>query len=164
MERRLILLRHAKSSWKSGASGDHDRPLSKRGRRDAPRVAAYLEELGWVPELVVSSTSKRTRQTWQRMERELRIDPSNVHYEEDLYHGGLAEVRASARGWPPNVETVMVIGHNPGWEDALYALSHRELVMTTGNAALLRGRGETWDEALHRPWELAQLLRPRELP
>ena len=63
MAKRLLVTRHAKSSWKSGEDSDHARPLNKRGRRDAPRVAAHLVGLGWVPEQVLSSDSQRTRET-----------------------------------------------------------------------------------------------------
>ena len=67
MERRLIVMRHAKSSWKSDAETDHLRPLNKRGRDSAPLVAARLVELGWIPEAVYSSDSLRTRETWDGM-------------------------------------------------------------------------------------------------
>ncbi len=67
MQRRIIVMRHAKSSWKSDAPDDHSRPLNRRGRRDAPRVAQELARRGWVPERVFSSDARRTRQTWEIM-------------------------------------------------------------------------------------------------
>jgi len=70
MSKRLIIMRHAKSSWTSGAATDHQRPLNKRGRRDAPRIGARLQHLGWLPDLVIASDSERTRETWQRMKVE----------------------------------------------------------------------------------------------
>ena len=60
MQRRLMVMRHAKSSWKSQVPTDHERPLNERGRRDAARVGKRLAELGWVPDFVVSSDSRRT--------------------------------------------------------------------------------------------------------
>jgi phosphohistidine phosphatase SixA len=69
MRRRLMIMRHAKSSWKGQVPTDHDRPLNTRGRRDAVRVGKRLAKLGWVPDLVVSSDSRRTRETWERMQR-----------------------------------------------------------------------------------------------
>ncbi len=162
MERRLILMRHAKSSWSSGAVGDHDRPLNKRGKRDAPRVAAALAARGWHPEVVYSSTAKRTRQTWRRMQRALEQE-IDVVFVEGLYHGDLGDIRDAAATWPSEVETVLVLGHNPGWEMALYQLSAADAPMTTGNAALLEGEGDSWDEALRGDWHLVELIRPREL-
>ncbi len=67
MTMRLIIMRHAKSDWNSGAASDHARPLNKRGRRDAPRVANRLGELGWQPDYVISSDSRRTRETLELM-------------------------------------------------------------------------------------------------
>jgi phosphohistidine phosphatase len=67
MGKRLIIMRHAKSSWTSGASTDHQRPLNKRGRHAAPRIGARLRDIGWIPDMVIASDSERTRETWQRM-------------------------------------------------------------------------------------------------
>ena len=67
MHRRLIIMRHAKSSWTSGALSDHERPLNARGIRDAPRVGAALVKRGWLPQLVLSSDSERTRETFAGM-------------------------------------------------------------------------------------------------
>ena len=55
----LLILRHAKSSWKDPALADHDRPLNKRGKSDAPRMGALMRQLGLIPELILSSTAKR---------------------------------------------------------------------------------------------------------
>jgi len=68
MQRRLMLMRHAKSAWQSQAPSDHERPLNERGRRNAPRVGKRLAELGWVPDHVIGSDSRRTRETWERMQ------------------------------------------------------------------------------------------------
>lgn len=164
MKRRLILMRHAKSSWGSEADTDHDRPLNARGKRDAPAIAERLEAMGWVPDAVYSSTSKRTRSTWKRMAAVLPDGKAiPVVWEPDFYHGDSRAIGLSAASWPDGVETILVLGHNPGWEDALALLSEVETLMTTGNAALLEGRGESWVDAFRAPWSLTELLRPREL-
>ena len=66
--RRLILLRHAKSDWPDVP--DRDRPLAKRGRRDAPKIGRWLREHGYLPDIVICSDARRTRQTWDRVARE----------------------------------------------------------------------------------------------
>ena len=162
MERRLILLRHAKSSWDSDARTDHERPLNGRGKHDAPRVGEVLAERGWVPEYVASSDAKRTTQTWKRM-REAFDGDAEVVFSRDLYGGGLDEIQDAAHEWPDRLDTVMVIGHNPGWEHAASVLSGITLGMTTCNAVLLRGDGDSWAEALVQRWELVDVIRPREL-
>jgi phosphohistidine phosphatase len=109
-------LRHAKSAWDSDAPTDHERPLNKRGRRDAPRVAARIAELGWLPERVFSSDSMRARETWERMEGELGKRAKKVFFTRELFHAGLPEVQDTLAGVKDKVTTVLVIGHNPGWE------------------------------------------------
>lgn len=160
--KRLIIMRHAKSDWGTDAANDHARPLNKRGRRDAPRIAARIGSLGWAPELVVSSDSERTQQTWTRM-APLFDGDIEVRFTRDLYHAGLGEIQASAEQWPEAVETVLVLGHNPGWEHAVGHLSGEMHSMTTANAGLLVGEGTSWADALTRPWTLEALLRPKEL-
>lgn len=161
--RRLIVLRHAKSDWDSGAKGDHARPLNDRGRRDAPRIAERLRTMGWVPQAVISSDATRTRETWARMQAALGGDPA-VSFTQALYLMGIDEIRAALRDQPPQIDTVMVLGHNPGWEDAVHELSGVRVRMTTCNAALLHTSAETWAEAAaRRDWALDTLLRPKEL-
>ena len=154
-------MRHAKSSWNSDAPTDHARPLNKRGRRDSPRVARKLRDLGWTPDAVWSSDSQRTRETWSLMAPELGDVP--VAFTPALYHAGLGPSRAVFERWPEEAETILVLGHNPGWEDALTMLSGRAEVMTTANAGLLVGEGSSWADALERGWDLEKLIRPREL-
>ena len=160
--RRLILMRHAKSSWDSGAATDHARPLNKRGRRDAPRIALELSSLGWIPDCVISSDSQRTRETWAGMSA-IFEDDIDVRFEPALYHAGLGELQEDAASWPDSATTVLVLGHNPGWERALGTLAGQWCGMTTANAAMLQGSGDRWADALERPWTMEGLLRPREL-
>ena len=156
MKRRLVLLRHAKSSWKSDAATDWARPLKGRGRRDAPVIGLRLTQRGWLPDAVVSSDSARTTETWER----LGID-APVRFTRALYHGGLAALRQELAAFDDGIGTAMAIGHNPGWEDAVEALSGEATRMTTCNAALLEGAGATWAAALSSPWTLVTVLRPR---
>ena len=156
-------MRHAKSSWDSDAPSDHARPLNKRGRRDAPRVARRLQELGWAPDAVCSSDSERTRQTWSLMSAELESE-APATFTSKLYCAGLGAIQDAAERWPDEAGTVLVLGHNPGWEDSLTMLSGRAEVMTTANAGLLVGEGTSWAAALERGWDLEALIRPKELP
>lgn len=161
--RRLIVLRHAKSDQYSDAPTDHDRPLNARGTQSAPRVAARLAELGWVPQVVISSDALRTRQTWEHMQDALGGTPK-VRFVRALYLAGPPEVREALRELPEGVGTAMVIGHNPGWEDVVFGLSGVRVRMTTCNAALLEVEAAGWAEAVGRgDWRLEALLRPKEL-
>jgi phosphohistidine phosphatase len=161
MKRRLMVMRHAKSSWESDASTDHERPLNKRGKRDAPRIAAHLDEIGWRPELVLSSTSERTRQTWKRMRE--RFPEARVQYTNELYLCDAEDAIAQIAGLPDEIGSVLVLGHNPGFEDLVEELTGRWHRMTTANVALFAGTGATWAEALSNGVELQRVIRPKEL-
>ena len=159
---RLILMRHAKSSWTSGASSDHVRPLNERGRIDAPRIAQRLGELGWVPDRVLSSDSARTQETWARMADRLPEVP--VDFTRRLYHAGVEAFVEVVRSAPDEAGCLLVLGHNPGWEDVVEYLCGEPVRMTTANAVLLRRDPAPWREALAPDsWALVDVLRPKEL-
>ena len=164
MKRRLVVMRHAKSSWKSSAATDHERPLNARGRRAAPLVGARLVELGWAPEVVLSSDSARTRETLERMQPILSAG-AKVHYSRDLYLAGIEEIREQLRLVPPEVTVLLILGHNPGFEEFVTWLSGEEVTLKTASAALLVGRGEDWEASLlhSSAWNLVSIIRAREL-
>ena len=163
MQRRLILMRHAKSAWDTDAPSDHERPLNKRGRRDAPRVGERLAELGWIPELVISSDATRTRQTWEGVAT--AFERVRTHFLPSLYGAGVPEVKAALAEVGADVGTVLILGHNPGWEEVLVYLTGQEVRLTTANAALLDGEADSWEAATEQPeqWRLDRVIRPKEL-
>ncbi len=110
--RRLLLARHAKSSWGDPVLTDHDRPLNARGYRAAQLVGAALSELGCVPDVVLSSTATRTRETWVQMEPHFGGHP-RVEFHRALYLAAPRDVLATIADAPDEAETVMVLGHNP---------------------------------------------------
>jgi phosphohistidine phosphatase len=161
--RRLIVLRHAKSSWETH-DGDHARPLNERGRRDAPRVAARLRAIGWTPERVLSSDATRTRETWQRMQPELGGGIA-IAFHRELYLAGVDRARVALETLPDDIHCAMLLGHNPGWEEVVETFSGIDEVMGTCNAALLSLEAESWREAAQMDgcWKLCQVIRPKEL-
>lgn len=113
--RKLILVRHAKSDWPD--LPDHERPLAKRGRRDAPVVGHWLAASGYAPDAVVCSTALRARQTWELLAAALAEaagPPPVVRYERRVYEatvlGLLMLVREFDAGW----RSALIVGHNPG--------------------------------------------------
>ena len=162
--RRLVVLRHAKSSWASGATTDHQRPLNARGQSDAPRVGRALIEAGWLPQMILSSDSQRTRETYQRMVSEFPTEIP-VQFHATLYHAGLSEILAEAPAVSEEVTTLLVLGHNPGWQESVRQLSGEEIAMKTANAALLEGEGLDWIDALQKRggWRLVDTICARDL-
>ena len=163
MTRRLIVMRHAKSLWDSAACSDHERTLNDRGRKDAPRVGAALVERGWTPDLVLSSDSQRTRETFAGLSEAF---PSKVEarFLPSFYQDGLGAVQAELPGVPEHVACLLVLGHNPDWEGLVEELSGEDIVMKTATAALLTMDLEGWGGALQPgKWKLKDVICPREL-
>lgn len=115
--RTLVLLRHAKSAWPDVR--DHDRPLAPRGRRDAPVAGRWLRAARLVPDQVLCSTAKRTRQTWQLAAPEL-LGPGRpgggppVTFEPQVYEASVADLLGVLHEVSGGVRTLLLIGHEPG--------------------------------------------------
>src|ERR1700750_3203288 len=116
--RRLILLRHATSDWPELAH--RDRPLAKRGRRDAPKIGRWLREHGYLPDTVICSDARRTRQTWDRVARELGGSPS-VTFEPRAYAASATTLLYLVMELPATSRTALLVGHKPG----VSALAHK---------------------------------------
>ena len=153
MARRLIVMRHAKSSWKDTNLDDHERPLNKRGRRDAPMIADAIFERGWIPELILVSSSKRTLQTLEGMSHRMGKTPFEVR--SGIYHATVIDLMEELEDMLDN-GTTMIIGHNPGSEILVNHLSGEWHTMPTATAVLLLHSGSSWSvEAVIRPKEIA---------
>jgi phosphohistidine phosphatase len=112
--RRLILLRHAKSDWPDVP--DQERPLAKRGRRDAPVVGRWLRRHGYRPDTVICSIARRTQQTWELVAPELGGSPS-VTFEPRAYAASAQTLLYLVRELPGTSRTALLIGHNPAIEE-----------------------------------------------
>ena len=88
---------------------------------------------------------------------------ARVRFTRVLYAGGPSELRFEVARLSGEVRTVLVLGHNPGWEEAVTEVSGREMRITTANVVLLEGEGATWREALRAPWSVAGVVRPKQL-
>jgi len=120
--RRLYLLRHAKSSWDDPSQADHDRPLADRGRRAVEVISAYIEEHGIAPDLILSSTARRTRETLEGLG--LR---SATMIEHRLYGASCDDLLDRLHAVPAELESVMIVGHNPALQILALRLAGSEL-------------------------------------
>ena len=121
MTHRLILTRHAKSSWQDPTADDHDRPLNKRGRAAAIDIGEWLAQHDFIPDLVLCSTSARTRETWDIMSKALPRQ-GELRLEAALYHATPEQMLAVLRK-VTDAQTVLLLGHNPGMAQAAAALA-----------------------------------------
>jgi phosphohistidine phosphatase len=111
----LVILRHAKADRPNGVA-DEDRPLSDRGHADAAAAGVWLVDAGLLPELVLCSPARRTRQTWHGVALGLPVSPA-VRYDPVLYGGSARTLLAAVRSAAPEAFTLLLIGHNPGLSD-----------------------------------------------
>jgi len=117
---RLLLLRHAKSSWADPGVRDHDRPLNDRGRAAAPLVGGYLRAHDLVPDRVLCSSARRTCETLARLDLPDSVD---VEVDHDLYLADAETVLDLVRATDDAVRTLMVVGHNPTTHEVALELS-----------------------------------------
>ncbi|MHC3472242.1 SixA phosphatase family protein [Streptomyces sp. 7R007] len=166
--RRLVVLRHAKSAWPAGVA-DHERPLAPRGRRDAPAAGRALAEADCLPDLALCSTAARARQTWELASAQWGTPPP-VRSDPRLYAADAADLLAVVREVPPEVETLLLIGHNPGLEDLVLDLAGDGLDDTleevrtkfpTSAIAVLAWHGTGWRALAPGTALLTDVLVPR---
>ncbi|MGB0852698.1 MAG: SixA phosphatase family protein [Pikeienuella sp.] len=111
--KKLILMRHAKSGWDDPTLDDHDRPLNQRGRLAATLMGAFLRDANLTPDAALISSAARTQETWARM----TLDRPSV-VKPDLYLAGPLAIIGAVQAADDNAQSVLVLGHQPGMEDA----------------------------------------------
>lgn len=150
---RLIVMRHGEAEINDAIS-DQDRPLTQRGSKQAAIVARKLLHWGWQPQLGLVSSARRTLETQVSLARIMPVGEWRASG--NLY---LADVRLLMRelaASPASVDTLILVGHNPGLSDIVLALTDQPLRLDTGEAALLHVEAEAWDEAIAKQglWSL----------
>ena len=166
--KRLYLLRHAKSSWDDPTLSDSDRPLAPRGRRAAKVMAEHLRREGISPELALCSPSRRTRETLERIAPSLGKN-AEVRIEPELYAGSAATLLEQLHGVPDEVDSVLLVGHNPAIQELALSLARRgseservrEKFPTAALATL--ELDASWRELAPGSAELIAFVKPKEL-
>ena len=162
MMKTLYILRHAKSSWKDTSLRDHDRPLKKRGLRDAPRLGKLLQKKGMIPELIVSSTAVRALQTAEMVADNCGYDGEFIMTRR-LYHASAEQHCAVGQETDEAITRLMLVGHNPGMEELVYRLSGEHVRMPTSALAEINLPIDSWqDLTLGVDGELVSLWWPKK--
>ena len=131
----IILVRHAKSSWKDPSLDDFDRPLNKRGKRNAPFMGKKLKERQIMPDLILSSPAKRARKTAIAVAKAIGYPKKKIKYNDNMYHPSARYLLEMVRNQDDKNETIMLFGHNPDFNDfADILLKHNPIynIPTTG--------------------------------
>ena len=166
----IYLARHAKSSWNSGAETDFERPLSNRGVADAVRMGDELNNLGWKPEIIISSPAIRAKQTCHTYCQKLGFSTDDVVWNKDIYAAYVVTLLHILSALNESRSSVMLIGHNPAMEDLLqhfcldtnaYRQKNGKL-FTTGNVVKITVES-SWKDLAMCEANLDKLLRPKLL-
>ena len=168
MSRTLILLRHGKSDWNTGAD-DHDRPLKKRGRNASTLDCKWLKTHDQEPHYVFASSAKRAMQTAELACEAMGIKKKNIYSRKHIYLATPEDLLYVLEDCPEQARRVMLVGHNPGLEELLYYLLNGRLtipedgkIMPTATVAILH-MPDSWSKLECGSAELEFLVRPREL-
>jgi phosphohistidine phosphatase len=156
-DRTLILIRHAKSDW-SGIETDIRRPLARRGQRQAPEIGRWLVANVDHIDLAVLSPATRAQQTWELVAAELTAPPP-TRIDERVYAASDRRLLTVVRDLTTDLETVVLVGHNPGVEEFVYALTGQSVPMPTSALALITWSGP-WSDAGQRSATLRAHGRP----
>ncbi len=170
MSRHLLLLRHAKSDWDTGAAEDFERPLAKRGKKDARRMGQWMHREGVRPDYVVSSPAVRAMETGYRVCRELGIQKDDIHFDRRVYEAEATTLLAVLADCPQGRNTIMLVGHNPGLAELLAwlwgektAFPEDGKLLPTATLARLR-MPRDWGRLERGCGRMILLTRPRSLP
>ena len=157
--RRLVLVRHAKSSWDDPSLSDHERPLAGRGRKALDRMRAHLVERRLRPQVVLCSSARRTRQTLDGIRAALGPD-ATIEIDDGLYGAGAGHLATRLTNLDDGVRTAVVIGHNPGIEELVALLADFDDAVPTGAIVELSFDGP-WAALRSAPVVVDDFWRPR---
>ena len=171
----VYLLRHAKSDWAEGGLKDNERPLSDRGKKAAPQMAAYIKAQKYKPDLVLCSTARRTVETFDALKEALG-DDINVRFEDGLYLAEPHKLLERLTWLDDGIKSAMIIGHNPGIaqlaaqlarspEDVDEEKTHKRMreKFSTGALAVIKMPIKAWAELKYGRGRLVDFMRPKDL-
>lgn len=163
--KKVLLMRHAKSSWNNPGLKDFARPLNKRGKRDAPRMGQYLKELELIPNQIFSSPAERAKSTILEVIRELDLPASQITWDQNLYFNGVKSYLDVIKSADDSFGIIMTVGHNPMTEDAISTLSNHSTrkAIKTATIACFEFAVDSWEHVEPNPDALKWVVGPKDL-
>jgi phosphohistidine phosphatase len=159
----LVIARHAKSDWSTGLP-DHDRPLNARGKEDAPRMGRALQDAGFRPDTIISSTALRARSTADAVAREIGFH-HGVRSDANLYETGHVYITNLLQKLPDTIQNVVLFGHNPILEQLVAHLLQMQgsIVIPTSGMVCLEASIHQWSALQPGQFQLKWFLIPKLL-
>jgi phosphohistidine phosphatase len=161
----LLLLRHAKSSWKDSSLNDHDRPLNKRGEKDGPRMGKILKDFDMTPDLVISSTAKRAVETAKLVAKNCGYD-KKIETNSKLYASTVDDYIDVICSIDDKYQKILVIGHNPIIEDFIQRLFTRTEIIPTCTLVQILLNIKSWNflrQVGYKDVNLVRIIRPEDI-
>lgn len=159
----LLILRHAKSSWDNPNLSDYDRPLNKRGKRDAPRMGEHIHQQDLVPDRILTSSAKRARKTASKVARACSY-AGKIKQLDSFYHALPGVYYETLQDISEKHQIVMVVGHNPTMEQLVRQLTVERVVMPTTALAHIELPIQNWKSLdFHTKGTLVNLWTPKTL-
>jgi len=168
MQRILDLLRHAKSDWSQNVT-DYERPLNKRGERAAERMGRWMSQHDSMADQIVSSPATRARLTASLVCMATGYDEQAIDWDERIYEASVTTLLDVLAGYADGPQSVMLIGHNPGFESLLRYLggdsvAKHDSAKLMPTAALARlNMPSNWNELDSGCAEVISIIKPKEL-
>ena len=161
--KRLLIMRHAKSSWKDESLTDHERPLKKRGKNDSEKMGKVLKNKKIVPDIILCSSATRAKQTAKIISEAMKYK-GDIKYADALYMAEPTDILSVINDLSNDAKTVMVIGHNPGSEALVQILTGKVESLPTGSIAYVTAKIKDWKEIIRNDEvKLKNLWRPKDL-
>jgi phosphohistidine phosphatase len=158
----ILLMRHAKSSWKHKKLKDIERPLNARGEKDAPEMGRLLLKKNIIPGLIVSSPAVRARRTAELVAKKCHYE-KEIQYIDNLYMAEAPEILNCLSTLPDDVNQVLMISHNPGLEYTLQLLTGKVESLSTSTIVKISLPVEHWSEInTETHGELEKVWRPKD--
>lgn len=164
MERKLFIIRHAKSSWSNPMQGDFERTLNERGEQDAPMMGKRLKALNIKPDIIIASTAKRASQTARRIAKELNYNKEEIIFVDKLYHCAPKIFVEVINDIDAENKTAIIIAHNPGITDFANQLSDTFRIdnMPTCGIVGVRWEAENWQDFMNQNKEVFLFEYPKK--
>lgn len=158
----LFVLRHAKSSWDDTALSDFERPLNKRGFQTAPLMGEVMKKNQFHPNLILSSPAKRAAQTAVLIKEAAQIH-SEIQFDKRIYEASSARLLEIVSERDEQIESILLVGHNPGLEGLIKFLTSEIQPMPTAALAVIDLMIAKWSEINSPTGKLRTLIRPKEM-
>ena len=159
----LFLMRHAKSSWKDDNLADHERPLKKRGKKDIKLIAKELKKSDLVPDLILCSSAVRAKETADLMAEALDYK-GKIKTSDKLYMGEPQNYVEALNDVKEKIQSVMIVGHNPGLEAYLQIIDGEIESMPTGSLGYLMLAEDAWESVtLDTMGDLIGFWKPKDI-